>query len=642
MASLDLCVYGTPLGFDSYEAPPAMGEYYEQFYRTNRRGRMLMANRRNDGSTIYSFLVYDLIETRLRQHAFFGTSFTIRGNQYIPDLHSLYALFNTIFDNYLTNGQLFVAASGKLRYTVGKFNTVEEILSGYLAKIMSGLASFETEYYTSDFQSNNSGQIALKNIDTPVRILTDTFKRCQWLAVSPNFKPDDPGIDIDLGDINQQYTMSLESLMQMSIHKHLSDIDKIKVIISSTDASVQLLKKYAAQGNIDNDELQKINDLSSKLNTLRANASALKSQLEQTVPEPPEPPTKKLCPKCRREKPLSAFDKDSEICRECAPVPSRKLCTKCGREKPLSAFDKDSEICRECAYVPFWKKLDPPMVAITAIILVIGFVSWILISSEKEPQPNPGPIPPTDTSTVVDNTSNFAEALAVGNLDEALLHITETDFDSNEEIRKRFEKDAQEIILTSNGNAVSNLQFYLARYPNVSEKFGGVTESLKFTAKDLDDIYSQLNAAKLSTKTKEVLKNKISKHEVLSDSIKNILLSRVNNIPSPQEGRKDERIPPAPQPTSTIIELYEVESDYITVIKNRGKIDIATQKTIELDLKKYYIIQYPKDLNLEFTRPLRYTYSPDRSNGRIQIHRNSTFGVFAVKIGNSEVTIKVK
>lgn len=597
MASLDLCVYGTPLGFDSYEAPPAMGEYYEQFYRTNRRGRMLMANRRNDGSTIYSFLVYDLIETRLRQHAFFGTSFTIRGNQYIPDLHSLYALFNTIFDNYLTNGQLFVAASGKLRYTVGKFNTVEEILSGYLAKIMSGLASFETEYYTSDFQSNNSGQIALKNIDTPVRILTDTFKRCQWLAVSPNFKPDDPGIDIDLGDINQQYTMSLESLMQMSIHKHLSDIDKIKVIINSTDASVQLLKKYAAQGNIDNDELQKINDLSSKLNTLRANASALKSQLEQTVPEPPVPPTKKLCPKCRRE-------------------------------KPLSAFDKDSEICRECAYVPFWKKLDPPIVAITAIILIIGFVSWILISSEKEPQPNLGPIPPTDTSTVVDNTSNFAEALAVGNLDEALLHITETDFDSNEKIRKRFEKDAQEIILTSNGNAVSNLESYLARYPNVSEKFGGVTESLKFTAKDLDDIYSQLNAAKLSTTAKEVLKNKISKHEVLSDSIKNILLSRLNNIPSPQVERNNERIPPAPEPNSSIKLCTIGPRERVLDTRNLN----PDERTISLKIGETYIIESDFDIKILINGKV------DKKGSLCQLSRNK-IRIYNTQKNNSKISI---
>ncbi len=41
MASLNLCVYGSPHGYSS--VPDAIGDYYKQFYRTNRRGRMLMA-----------------------------------------------------------------------------------------------------------------------------------------------------------------------------------------------------------------------------------------------------------------------------------------------------------------------------------------------------------------------------------------------------------------------------------------------------------------------------------------------------------------------------------------------------------------------------------------------------------------------
>lgn len=91
-----------PNGFVSYEAPQAMGDYYEQSYRTNRHGHRLMANHRIDGSTIYSFLVYDLIENELCQHAFFGTSFTIRSNQYIPDLPPLHAVYK-IYNN-LANG----------------------------------------------------------------------------------------------------------------------------------------------------------------------------------------------------------------------------------------------------------------------------------------------------------------------------------------------------------------------------------------------------------------------------------------------------------------------------------------------------------------------------------------------------------
>lgn len=629
MASLDLCVYGTPHGFDSYEAPPAMGEYYEQFYRTNRRGRMLMANRRNDGSTIYSFLVYDLIENDLRQHAFFGTSFTIGDKQYIPDLHSLYTLFNSIFDKRLANGRLFVAASGKLRYIVGKFNTVEEVVSDYLAEILSGLANFETEYYTADFLSNNSGQIALKNIDTPTNILTDTFKKCQWLAVSPYFKPDDPGIEVDLGDINRQYTTSLESLMQMSIHKHQSDIDKIVNIINSTNSSLQLMKKYAAQGTLDNDELHKINDLSVKLNTLRTNATALKSQIERDSSQ-----TTTITQHTDTDTTRHDEEQGNSVH---VNIPKKKFCIKCNREKPLSAFDKDSEICRECAFVPFWKKLDPAMAGIVATILVIVVVSWILISPNKEPQPEP-PAPPID-SVVVDNRTIYAEALDAGNFDEALLSIGDSDIEALNEISKQFEKGARETILASNGDAVSNLQSYLERYPRVSEKFGGVTEALKYTAKELDNIYSQLNAAQLSQNLKSQLKNKISRHEFLSDSIKNILLSKVDNIHTPQVDIND-RHTPTPSPQSTIIELYEVESDYRTVIENRGNIDIASKKTIELELRKYYILKYQGDLQIISSSS--NSVAPQQ-NKTLRIHKDgNSIGVIRIKIGNSEATLTVK
>lgn len=587
MASLDLCVYGTPHGFDSYEAPPAMGEYYEQFYRTNRRGRMLMANRRNDGSTIYSFLVYDLIENDLRQHAFFGTSFIIRGNQYIPDLHSLYALFDTIFDNSLTNGQLFVAASGKLKYTVGKFNTAAEVLADYLSKIMSGLANFETEYYTADFLSNNSGQIALKNIDTPTNILTDTFKKCQWLAVSPYFKPDDPGIEIDLGDINQQYTTSLESLMQMSIHKHQSEIDKIVNIINSTNSSLQLMKKYAAQGNLDNDELQKINDLSVKLNTLRTNATALKSQIEQY--------NSQTTTITRRTDTYTTRHDGAQENSVHVNIPKKKLCIKCGREKLLSAFDKDSDICRECAYVPFWKKIDPTMAGIAAIILVIILISWILISPNKEPQSGQGPTPPTDTTIVVDNASRFAEALDAGNLDEALSCIDETDYESLKKIGERFEKDARDKILASEGDAETQLRYYLDSEPHTAEQFVVLVASLKYTAKELDGIYSQLKATELSAKTKRELKNKINELDDIGD-LQAELIARVDKIPSPQT-------PPQPsQGDATNQSKLKSPITLCTIGPGEKVLDKrnlkSDEKTISLKIGETYIIESDFDIKI--------------------------------------------
>lgn len=455
-------------------------------------------------------------------------------------------------------------------------------MSDYLAEILSGLANFETEYYTADFLSNNSGQIALKNIDTPTNILTDTFKKCQWLAVSPYFKPDDPGIEVDLGDINLQYTTSLESLMQMSIHKHQSDIDKIVNIINSTNSSLQLMKKYAAQGTLDNDELHKINDLSVKLNTLRTNATALKSQIERDSSQ-----TTTITQHTDTDTTRHDEEQGNSVH---VNIPKKKFCIKCNREKPLSAFDKDSEICRECAFVPFWKKLDPPMVAISAIILVIGFVSWILISSEKEPQPEPLPVPPTD-SVEVDNMSGYAKALAAGNLDEALSYIGDSDIESLNEIGERFEKDARDKFLASEGNAEPQLLYYLASQPRTTEKFRAMAESLKYTAKELDGIYSQLKAAKLSAKTKRELKNKINKLDDIGD-LQAKLIARVDEIPSQETAPQPPQGDATTKPNTTKIIRCEVSSEGII---DRKELNV-NNTTIPLKKNKTYTIESNQEI----------------------------------------------
>jgi len=167
---------------------------------------------------------------------------------------------------------------------------VEDILNEYLGNILAGLANFDTEYYTQEFVSNNTGQIALKNIDTPTRELINIFKKSQWLAVSPYFKPDEPGIEIDLGDIDAQYTSWLEQLTQIAINKQISDKNRLYSIRSSADATIKLLRKYVAQGGFENEELTAINVLITKYTTLRDNAESLYRQVQDMIIPTPTPP----------------------------------------------------------------------------------------------------------------------------------------------------------------------------------------------------------------------------------------------------------------------------------------------------------------------------------------------------------------
>ena len=55
-------IYGSPHGFNFYERVASLNDYFKSFYISTRKGRRLMVNRKDDGTTVYSFLCYGLME----------------------------------------------------------------------------------------------------------------------------------------------------------------------------------------------------------------------------------------------------------------------------------------------------------------------------------------------------------------------------------------------------------------------------------------------------------------------------------------------------------------------------------------------------------------------------------------------------
>lgn len=589
MASIDLCVYGTPHGFDSYGVPPAMGEYCEQFYRTNRRGRMLMANRRNDGSSVYSFLVYDLVETDLRQHAFFGTSFTLRGNQYIPDLCSLYGLFNQEFDRLLSTGRLLIPVGKTYKYAVGKFKAAEDVVSAYFKALMAGLANFETEYFDSGFKANASGQIALKNIDTSERDLTEAFKKSQWLAVSPYFRPDEPTIEIDLGDMNQKYTASLELLTRMAIHKHATDNGVLEEIASYAAASMQLLKKYAAQGGLENKELQQINELSGKLSSLHSNATTLIRQQQVAPPTPPNPPTPPTPP--------GPPTPD--------PHPQRKrLCMKCRKVKPLTDFEADSEICKMCSApvpMPIWKQIDPKSIGFVVVILAIVLVSWALISFGGKEQPEPAPAPNPNVHAEVahnDSVKNFEDALDDGNLALAYDYKDAIGDGAIDLIREKYKSKAIDVLSNSNGNASQNFKNFKLKNHKVSklDELSELNNLVEESAKELDEIYRELSKPQLTENERSRLReriNKFSDYEALVVRLNGMLNSVATHHTSSVKKSEDFKNEQPFMEVPLEVHLFRSDDSYT------DKQEITLSESTSLKHSDYYILESNKDIRIK-------------------------------------------
>lgn len=643
MASLNLCVYGSPHGYSS--VPDAIGDYYKQFYRTNRRGRMLMANRRIDGSTIYSFLVYDLTENDGRPHAFFGTSFTLGGNQYVVDLNSLYNRFNREFDQLVASGVVLKKDDeGKLKYQIGKFELVEDILNEYLGNILAGLANFDTEYYTQEFVSNNTGQIALKNIDTPTRELINIFKKSQWLAVSPYFKPDEPGIEIDLGDIDAQYTSWLEQLTQIAINKQISDKNRLYSIRSSADATIKLLRKYVAQGGFENEELTAINVLITKYTTLRDNAESLYRQVQEMIipnptPEPRPTPTPRPTP-------------EPTPTPTPGPKPQTKLCPKCGKTKPLAAFAKDSEFCRECSHVPFWEKIDPSLVGIVAIIAIIGIVSWILISNYHRAE-TVASAPDVDTVNIIGE--RFQEALEDGRLWDAYQCLqNQVNNDSVERIKTKFIEGANHVIFDNAGTAKAELSDYLKNdnIGNLANIFN--TTDLEDTATNLDALYKTVSDAKektsgISQADKDNLINIIKDFEK-KFNCDTKLLAEINNIeisnekiPKGDKTNSDKQIDTTkenPPKSPTRITVYKTNDKHNTKVEPKNH-DVNVYE-IELFSGQHYGIE--SDLEISFREDPAEIFARDNIGNKkiLFVYKGVTIKPQDIKIGNITYKIKIK
>ena len=598
MASIDLCVFGTPHGFDSYGVPPAMGEYCEQFYRTNRRGRMLMANRRNDGSTIYSFLVYDLIETDLRQHSFFGTSFTLRGDQFIPELRKLYNLFNQAFDWLVHSGQLLTPTASTFKYLVGKFNAVEPLLDDYFRQLMSGLSNFETEYYTPDFVPNNTGQIALLNIDTPTRDLTDVFKKTQWLAVSPLFRKEDPNgnpagtsgrnpMAINIPDIKAQYTAMLEQMTTLAINKNESGISKLNDMLIYCRDARSLMKNYLNNGNPDEKEKIDITDLSDKLGKLHDNINTLISQLyQQDIKHGGDITSGKS----------RDIETESDINKRKEEVKGvKKVCAKCHKSKPIRDFAKDSDICRNCAKPSIFDTLhiDSKIIAIAAVVVVLGLLALLLSWEEEQPPVNPNPGLNTEETGDID--AQFVEALNRCDFAQAH-HLAGSDYDKRERVKEKFFENGKHSILEAPyGHSTGTWRDYCNRYSQYSYlreiKLSPEYTAMQTLAGELDAIAEELNVYEMAAKDKNRLKDRINNLGEEYAAKKYSFLCRLDEIADkkivkttePSTGETVTKNVTTVAVTPANIKVYRTSSDYINILEELTLDD-------QFILKEYYKI----------------------------------------------------
>lgn len=414
-------VYGSPHGFNFYEGDTALDYYFKAFYISSRHGRRLMVNRRDDGTTIYSFLCYGLVESTKRPNAFFGMSVESDSAEYSPDFKELYEWFDYLFGKLVERGGVFrVLDDGKLQYRIDKFKDAEEDiewLKGNLPNIFTKSSGVVMLPYDRSYAWGNTGHVICCNIDTdPDRIVAD-FKRSQWVAVSPDFAPEEEWEEINFAGLEDRLNRYNQSLLTVAVNPSAASLSQLSAAEADCADTLMMLRKYL-KATIDDEELQQCREVYDKYSRLYDNIAALIGRIEadkrrqeiqraalrsdnrtslphtdkrtvsqsdkRKVSQPIQKDMSKTVGKAgglfrrksRHEEEMHPRKPDSHT--------SDRRCRECHERKPLSEFNVYVDVCDDCASAPkpkkesWWKRIDP-LYASFVILLVIIIISTILI-----------------------------------------------------------------------------------------------------------------------------------------------------------------------------------------------------------------------------------------------------------------------
>lgn len=251
-------IYGTPLGFDFYEDVASLKEYFKGLYISSRRGRRLMVNRRDNGETVYSYLRYGLAEKEGRPNSFFGMSISMDGNEYAYDFKEIFDWFDYLFNKMVDRGVLFsVNAGNVIQYKIGKFKEgSEEVqwLKNNIPNLFTKAEGTKLLEYDSSFSTNSSGQIRCFNDETSNAKVLEAFKQSRWIALSPNFKPEEEPIEINPIDIEAQLNLYTQQLVPIAISPKFDNLSTLNAIINGCTEIIELIQKYLKIENSEDEQ----------------------------------------------------------------------------------------------------------------------------------------------------------------------------------------------------------------------------------------------------------------------------------------------------------------------------------------------------------------------------------------------------
>lgn len=286
-------VFGNPSGWTLYGGDASEHDYYRSFYVISRHGSRLMVNRREDGSVVYTYVHYDLIEGSDRMGAaHFGMSIVLENGQYTDDFNTVYRFLDALFHKSLERADSILKKSGngKLRYNVTKLDDCRECIEwikSMMPKIFdkTGLKSINSD---SSFAEGQAGRIVMFETESNDAEILDAFRQCNWVAISSDYhksstqNPDTGSIkeEINLFDIQHQHSTITKTLLDISTGVTDYDIKIIEKIDRRINETRLTLINYI---NTNPDESDSVKSLQKQYSDLLVSLDAVKTK----APKPP-------------------------------------------------------------------------------------------------------------------------------------------------------------------------------------------------------------------------------------------------------------------------------------------------------------------------------------------------------------------
>lgn len=422
-------IYGTPLGFNSYEGDESYDNYLKGFYISSRRGKRMMVNRRAGGLTTYNFLVYNLVESEGRPNSFFGMTIQIDNNQYCADFQKIYEWFDYVFEKIQNEKRIFRKDStgnvlNPLKYAVAKFKDCPQDvhwIKSVLPNIFSPASGLVLKEYDSSFLNEKTGQVVALNPQESNDIVLTAFRRYDWVSISPdnpllaeNNRIDDAISELDYNDLQNKLNEFNEVLVPMAIDRSKCSIEVLEALKNNTSQSIASLIRYIPRlageeerGIKFQDQLQKYKDLLANIETLLDRIS------KDSMTEIEDKQKTQYCYSCKQHKSTDLFDSpNSTQCKECdakgtsegsskTDVTSYKKCRQCGSVKSDIYFSDGSGICSTCQKKNNLDRIKPVIFAGVLSILVFVVV-LVLINRPKSDDVVPD-TPSGQTTAVTNN-----------------------------------------------------------------------------------------------------------------------------------------------------------------------------------------------------------------------------------------------